>query len=51
MEIEVSLWSYEEETRKGALSHLLDLIYGLVSYFRKVIATAEELGVAVVAYS
>ena len=51
MEIEVSLWTYEEETRKGALSRLLDPIYELISYFRQVVATAEELGIAVVAYS
>ena len=50
MEIEVSLWSYEEETKKGTRhAYLVRNVIGLTC--NTVIATAKELGVTIAAYS
>jgi pyridoxine 4-dehydrogenase len=50
VEIEVSLWSYEEETKKGT-TLALHLLSGAYSRTLSVIQTAKELGVAVLGYS
>ena len=49
VEIEVSLWSYEEETKKGAYMTTFSRVLNLTATI--VIETAKELGIAVVAYS
>ena len=50
VEIEVSPWSYEEETKKGKNN---DIVFScrVFAYALQVIATAKELGIAVAAYA
>ena len=54
VEIEVSLWSYEEETKKGRCQlrslHVYQSLINCAHYYA-VIETAKELGISVVAYS
>ena len=52
VEIEVSLWSYEEETKKGtSIGPRADWIAPLTTTLVTVIATSKELGIVVAAYS
>lgn len=50
VEIEVSLWSYEEEAKKGGCNARLKWMHVMLTG-TLVIETAKELGVTVVAYS
>lgn len=50
VEIEVSPWEYGEEAKKGT-SLDIKFCWGNSSSILSVIATAEELGIAVIAYS
>ena len=51
IEIEVSLQSYEQQTRDGKNKEYLHYTRNKVDNFGLVIATCKELGIAVIAYS